>query len=863
MSLSQKDSDGQIVFVAVDSRSLSEIGNWPWSRELHAALLNAATDAGVVDVLFDFDFAFPGDSEGDQRFVEALERAGGTTYLAVFEQIEDAMDVSSRYVNLPLSAFADHSWPALVNVHADPQGLVRQYPFGALFGDEYFPSAGALMSGDFHSSSGRFDIDFSIRASSIPVIPAIDLLTGVISPETLSGRSVIFGASAIELSDQLAVPVQGIISGPLLHALAAETLSRGLDIKWLRSEWVLLILTIVVFSLQKIAWKKPLLFLVGSGVLFLGVELGGILAFRSASIMVPSVALHVGLFGFAVLALARSVQTRNWLLQKKSSESRNTLRLLEHVFDDASDGIVILGKDGTVIRHSASATEMFGADAEGQLTLPERLRRAEATERNAPARMIEILKGDDRKILEYRAASSTIELPKSVGKPPQKEEITTIVLRDVTELKEQAQDIAYLSNYDDRTGALRRNAFSIFLNMRLERSGDTIVFALTLDRFKTVNVTLGRVVGDAVLKEVVGRLERSPLRLSAPVRLGGTSFAFYTECPADLAMADQIANDVLQDIGRLYRLESVNAQVGVRIGYTLVRDKSGLDAEIALEQAVEAMDTTKVTGLDIARYDHSAWKKQRRAREIERALEGALQNGEFQMCYQPQHRVSDRALVGAEALIRWHSPTMGQIPPDEFIGIAESTGFVVDLGKWTLEQAAKDALTLPDDVMIAVNVSGIQLLKSNLVSDVADILKKTGLPPHQLCLELTETVLLNSSTSIIETMQDLRFLGVTWALDDFGTGFSSMEYLSKMPLDKVKLDKSFVMQLGDDPAARAILHSTSELCRGLGVKLLCEGVETESQLAVLGEEGCAEAQGYYFGRPVPIDQLLPNDIQHA
>jgi diguanylate cyclase (GGDEF)-like protein len=856
MSLWQKESNGEIVFIAVDSRSLSEVGSWPWSREVHANLLKTVTNAGVVDVLFDFDFAFPGDTEGDQAFAEALQSVGGTTYLAVFEQIGSAVDLSSRHFNLPLPIFAAHSWRALVNVGADAQGLVRHYPFGAQFGGEYLPSAGSLIANNFQSSSDTFDINFSIRADSIPVISAIDLLRGSVPPEFVSGRSVILGASAIELSDQIAVPVQGILPGPLLHALAAETLWRGLEIKWLRSDWVLLGLTLVLFSLQGLARKRPLLFLSGSvGILF-SVEIGGMLAFRTASIMVPSAVLYPGLIGFAILTIARSLQTRTWLLQKTSSEARNTLRLLERVFDDGSDGIVILGKDGSILRHSASAAEMFGTDAEGNLDLPERLYRANPFEKNAPPRFIEVHKEYGVKVLEYRATSSIVELPKSVGKPTQQDEITTIVLRDITQLKEQEQDIAYLSNYDDRTGALRRNAFLAFLKLRLEAGEDAIVFALKLDRFKTVNVTLGRDVGDAILKELVARIERSSLQLSAPVRFGGTGFAFYTESRADVLKADRIARNVAQDIGRLYRLKDVNAQVGVCIGYALVEDGSGVPAETALGQAVEAMETAKESGLEVAAYDHSAWEKQRRAREIERAMEYALQSGEFQILYQPQHRVADRALIGAEALIRWHSPTLGHVSPDEFICIAESTGFIVELGKWTLENAAKDALTLPEDVTIAVNVSGIQIMRSDLVKDVASILKKTGLPPSRICLELTETVLLEASNSIIETMQDLRFLGVTWALDDFGTGFSSMEYLSRMPLDKVKLDKSFTMRLGDDPTARPILHSTSELCRGLDVKLLCEGVETDSQLTVLAEEGCAEAQGFYFGRPAPIDQLL-------
>jgi len=862
MSLSQKDSDAKIVFVAVDSASLSNVGTWPWSRSIHASLLEAVTQAGAVDVLFDFDFTFPGDAEGDQAFAEALELAGGATYLAVFEQIANASDPSSRHINSPLPEFAALSWPALVNVGTDAQGLVRHYPYGAQFGDEFVPSAGAMMANDLSSSSETFEIDFSIRAETIPVFSANDVLKRAVPPERLAGRTVIFGASAIELSDQLAIPVQGIVPGPLVHALAAETLARGLEVKWLRSDWLIIGLGFMLLCLNSMFWKRPLLCVTGVAATLFSVEIGGLLAFRTASVVVPSAVFYPGLIGFSILAVANSLQTMTWALLKVSSEARNTLCILERVFDDGSDGIVILKKDGTVLRQSASAVAMFGLDDDGQLLLPKRLRVATPQEKSSRLQLFEFFSKEGTKVLEYNVTSSRVELPTGTGKPPQHEELTTIVLRDVTQLKQQEQDIAYLSNYDDRTGALRRNAFLAFLGLRLEGGTDAIVFALTLDRFKTINVTLGRIVGDAVLKEVVARLEQSTLQLSAPARLGGTSFAFYTESAADFELADQIATEVANDIGRLYRLKDVNAQIGVRIGYTLVEESSDVAAEKALEQAVEAMDSTKQSSLDIAPFDPLAWQTQMRAREIERALEGALRDGEFELYYQPQHRVSDGALIGAEALIRWNSSTLGHVYPDEFIGIAETTGFIVELGKWTLEQAARDVLRLPKDVSIAVNISGIQILKSDLVMDVASILKTVGVPPHRICLELTETVMLTASQKVIETMQDLRFLGVSWALDDFGTGFSSMEYLSKMPLDKVKLDKSFTMKLGVDPTSRPILHSTAELCRGLGVKLLCEGVETKAQLAVLKEEGCIEAQGYYFSRPVPIEDLLPNDQQH-
>ncbi len=855
MSLSQRPSNGHVVFVAIDTKSLSEIGTWPWSRGIHASLLDRLTAAGAVDVMFDLDFAFPGDVDGDLAFAAALERAGGATYLAVFEQSAAASNPSDRHFNLPLPAFAQDSWPALVNVLSDARGFVRRYPVGAMINRDYVMSAGTLLANEFEQSFASFEIDYSIRPDTIPVLSAVDVLRGTAPVDLLAGRAVIVGASAIELSDQLAVPVHGIVAGPLVHALAAETLAQGRALRWVRFEWCLLGLAFALLMLAMGQGTRPAICIGTTITMLVIAEVFSLLLFRSESIMVPTAMLYPGLFCFLTVALARTLQTSNWQLLRTSAEARNTLRLLERVFDDGMDAVVILRSDGTLLRHSASAAEVFGTDANGALRFPERLRRVEPFPQNAPLQTIELQGTDGPKVLEFRATQSIVERVTGLAKAPLRERVVTLVLRDITKLRDQERDIAYLSNYDDRTGALRRRAFLAFLGLRLDGGSDVIVFALALDRLKTVNVTLGRAVGDAILKEFVNRLEHSPLLLSAPARLGGTSFAVYTESEVDLSRAGHMANQLLEDVVRAYRLENANAQLGVRIGYTTVQNQSGTTAEAALDQAVEGLDSAKSCGAVIAQYDRSAWEKQNRARKIERAMEEALKTGEFHLLYQPQHRVADGALVGAEALIRWESATLGPIYPDEFIGIAESTGFIVELGNWTIEQAARDALSLPPDIVIAVNVSGIQIMRGNLVEDTTRILKQVGIPRKRICFELTETVMLASSDYIIETMQDLNFLGITWALDDFGTGFSSMEYLSKMPLDKVKLDKSFIMGLGIEPSARPILHSTSELCRGLGVKLLCEGVETEEQLAALALVKCEEAQGYLFGKPLPIDQL--------
>ncbi|WP_299508573.1 EAL domain-containing protein, partial [uncultured Roseobacter sp.] len=220
-----------------------------------------------------------------------------------------------------------------------------------------------------------------------------------------------------------------------------------------------------------------------------------------------------------------------------------------------------------------------------------------------------------------------------------------------------------------------------------------------------------------------------------------------------------------------------------------------------------------------------------------------------------QHRVDDLKLIGSEALLRWKSDTLGQVYPDEFIEIAESTGFINELGAWVLDKAVRDTMRLPPHMSVAVNVSGVQMTSENIVSDINRLLQETQFCAARLCLELTETVLFDGTGELVEMMRDIQFRGVCWALDDFGTGYSSLGYLSQLPIEKLKVDKSFMLGLGADPAAEPILTAVGDLCRGLGMTLLCEGVETDEHLKFLQTREVAEAQGYLFGKPMPFSDF--------
>ncbi len=852
-----REASANFVFVAIDAASIRNVGAWPWSRQVHADILDNLTAAGALDVFFDVDFAFPADPDGDAAFAAALDRSGNA-YLPVFQQAGLTED-TEQTTNVPQKLFAERSWPALVNVFSDRQGAVRFYPYGTFLDGAYIPSAAALLTGTFAERIDSFPINFAFRPDSIPMISAINVAEGQFDPSVIEGRSVIVGASAIELGDLFAVPVHGIIPGPLVHVLAAETLAANVVPVTLAVEWVMLALLALLLLLQTRFFRKPIVLISAAMLTLVASEAAAFALFAQQAVVVPTAALYPSLLVFCSWSLLWRLKLSGWVIQRQQHEVANTSALLRQVFDDSFDAIAMIDETGMVQMHSNTAASLFGLDEMRQLRLPRRLKedalKAMRTGGDRVVRKYEAFNAGVSTYLEYTVTpSQATSFDRGKKSTVQ---IATLSIRDVTKLKEQEREIAYLSSFDALTGALRRSVFLEFMDLRAAAEEPFAVMVFNLSRFKTINVVLGREVGDALLQRMVRRLEESDLNISAIARLGGDTFACFTEFRTDDVQAAALAQRLCQIIAEPYELEDANARVGVNLGYTIVSPEAWNAAANALSHAEEALDAARLSGSGAPQpYTPVLSQKQFRSRQIERALGRALDRDEFEVWYQPQHRLSDLALIGSEALVRWQSQTLGQIYPDEFIEIAESTGFIKELGAWVLEKAVHDTLILPGTLGVAVNVSGVQMTGDSITNDVNRVLRDTGFAPSRLCLELTETVLFDGTNDLVEEMRDIQFRGVSWALDDFGTGYSSLGYLSQLPIDKLKVDRSFTLGLGTDPSAELILATVADLCRGLGMKLLCEGVETQEHLAFLKDHDYTEAQGYLFAKPMPFPEFL-------
>jgi diguanylate cyclase (GGDEF)-like protein len=438
------------------------------------------------------------------------------------------------------------------------------------------------------------------------------------------------------------------------------------------------------------------------------------------------------------------------------------------------------------------------------------------------------------------------------------------IIEDITERRRAEAEIVHLARHDVLTGLANRAEFNAKLDeasKRLKRGGGAVtVMMLDLDKFKAVNDTLGHPSGDQLLVEVARRLQSTIRETDVLARLGGDEFAILQEGGASqhegaIALALRIINAISQP----FDLHGQAAGVGTSIGIAMAPE-NGVEPEELLKSADLALYDAKANGRNDFRIYQAAMREVAHSQQsAESELRDAIARDEFELHYQPVVDVRTRRLCGAEALIRWRHPTKGLIAPDKFIPLAESTGLIVPLGEWILQRACADAALWPAHLKIAVNISAVQFKRGNLFDVILCTLVETGLAPERLELEITETSLLENQDAHLTTIRQLKNLGISMALDDFGTGYASVTYLTSFPFDNIKIDRTFTHGVLTRRDCAAVVSSVLALAQGLGTVTTVEGIETEEQLEYMRNAGADFAQGYLFGRPVPLAQLDLSD----
>lgn len=451
--------------------------------------------------------------------------------------------------------------------------------------------------------------------------------------------------------------------------------------------------------------------------------------------------------------------------------------------------------------------------------------------------------------LEHRVEERTSELV----------EINRKLEGEILQRQRSEEEARYMAFHDALTGlanrSLFRGALENLLKQQIEPGKGVAILFIDLDGFKSVNDTLGHSIGDLLLKQVASEFRDILKDEDLIARLGGDEFAILHTCDAELKSAIALAEKVISVASRQRTIESQVITVGASVGIVTTLDAAE-DPNTLLKNADLAMYRAKSDGRGMYRiFDPEMDARAQARRMLELDMRNAFIHGEFKLVYQPQISLNSKEVAGFEALLRWQHPVRGMISPDFFIPVAEETGLIIQLGDWVIRQACMEAMRWPEHIRVAVNVSTIQFMRGNVVNSVLSALAASGLPPHRLEIEITESVLLEKSEQNIDILQRLHALGVRIAMDDFGTGYSSLGYLRRFRFDKIKIDRSFIRDVASNRESSAIVHAITKLGVSFGISTTAEGVETQEELFHLADEGCTEVQGWLFSKAIPAEDV--------
>ncbi len=519
---------------------------------------------------------------------------------------------------------------------------------------------------------------------------------------------------------------------------------------------------------------------------------------------------------------------------------------LKGLIDAAFDGVMVV-RDGRIVQVNQAICDMSGRRAGELIGKPlDSLLTLEGGEQRLGSENFEtgVWRADGQlRIVEATARS--VEFHGHLS--------TVVSLRDLSDRREAERQIAHMARHDSLTGLPNRHLFDERLAEALAKAraaGLAVsVLALDLDRFKAVNDIFGHAKGDEILCRVADMLRASVRTADTIARVGGDEFLILQDGIASHAEAETLALRLLEDFDREMDMARNPMAVGVSIGVA-VFPADARDPEVLKHHADIALYRAKQSGRgNVCFFAPFMDREVRARRQMEHDLRLAVQRHQMSIAYQPMVASDTGGVVGYEALLRWRHPDLGDVPPSEFIPVAEESGSIVQLGEWVLATACRDAAGWPEPLTLAVNMSPVQFQLPSLARTVENCLRQAGLPPHRLELEVTEVALMRNSADVLAIFRQLKTLGVSIVMDDFGTGYSSLNSLQSFPFDKIKIDRSFIGALESDEAARSIVRAIVGLGRSLNLSVVAEGIETEAQWRLVIEEGCPGAQGFLFGSP--------------
>ena len=881
--------DRAIAIVAIDDESLRTLGRWPWSRIVHAQLIDRLRQIDNRALAIDLLFTEPQDNDpnADRQLADAIAAHG-----AVVLPVAPVGSSTTQHINLieSLPVFRAHAALGHVDIELDSDGIARRVYLQAGIEKPDWPVLGQALVTYWHGAgksghdSGKAGIHVSgrwVRAQetlipylgppgSFQQIPYVKALFDDNALAMLKDKIVIVGMTAAGMGMKFATPASPInrqpMSGAEWHANVLSMLLHGRSIYPVSGDTA---------GLISVAWMLALLLV--TGVLRGNATLPVLLMVLSGGVALVWFTLHFLHFWLppaaALLGTVAIYPLLNWRRINEFMQSLFVAKVrsntaLESVGDgvvttDANDRIVYMNKGAEHIL-GVSLNQVQGVLLSSVLNLS-RMHDGTHAELKDVELPVSTLHADTIQCFLRSAGGEeyTVRIARHLLRDESDALMgSVVVIADMTDTVELTKQVVYQANYDVLTKLPNRVSLMSQLETLIpvaQQRGETIaIFFVALDNFRKINDALGRRAGDDLLKMVAGRLAQMVSSGCIVTRWGGDEFVLLLRGATKETVIPQVTNTVLELMRQKFDLHHQDVFITASIGIGFYPEH-GKDGETVLERAGMAMHRVKKEGGDSFSFYSTessvAWTKDRL--ELEKELRIALHEGQLQVFYQPIVNVRQRRIVRLEALMRWPHPVRGFLPPGDFLPLAESAGLMERLGTEVLRLACDTARKLQDggSIQIAVNVHPRQLLYGGFIPILRQIVTETRLPAPALIIEITENAIIADMVRASEVLHQIKAMGISIALDDFGTGYSSLTLLRELPIDILKIDKSFISNVDQNPNDLTIAQAIIGLGTNLGLSVIAEGVESERQMQLLLDHDCYLQQGYYFSRPVSYETV--------
>ncbi|MCB1747015.1 MAG: EAL domain-containing protein [Gammaproteobacteria bacterium] len=891
MALREQEPPSDLVIVAIDDKSLRQMGQWPWSRRVHGELVERLAAYGARAVAFDVAFAEPADADGGDRRLAGAIAANGRVVLPVFPDRDAA---GGLHEVLPLPVFANVvAKLGHVDTALDADAITRGAYLKAGIGSPVWPTLalallelddapawqvlpGRRREAEVVAAPGSWVRDnyillgFNARAERFRQVSYVDVLRGEHSASQIAGRYVLVGVTAAGLAPGLTTPVSGHgqpMPGVEFNATVLDNLRRA---SWITpidgmAYAALLSLFALIPALTYPRCSPRVSLVVGTALVPVGPLLAiGLLLFAQRW-FAPAPAMIVALISYPLWSW-RHVERAARTLRVERELGRATLSAIDDAvvttdldslvthLNPAAERLAGVARRDALGRHVTAVFWAPQADDAGRIGAVIAQALSEHRAVRSPSYVTLARRAGDASVVRVTASPLIGPLGDLEG--------TVVAFHDMTTNLSLSEQLAHQSSHDALTSLPNRGLLADRVTQAIaaaRRAGGSVaVLFLDLDNFNFVNSTHGHHVGDELLVAVATRLNEVTRAADTVARWDGDQFAILIERLGQPDLAGVLARKFIEAATAPYPIGDQRVHLTACVGIALY-PQDAADAAGLFACADDALHRIKRRERNEIGYFDEAYNRHARLRlELENGLRLALEQNQFEIYYQPQIALVSGRVIGAEALLRWHHPERGLLLPGEYVPIAEDSSLIHDIGRWVLGAACRQAAAwrgagIP--LQVGVNISARQLSTHALVGVVREALATSGARPGDIMLEVTESALMIDPERARSVLDEIRALGIRIAIDDFGTGYASLSNLKRLPVDQVKIDQSFVRDIVSDAGDAAITQAIIVMAHSMGLSVIAEGVETDAQLAFLREQRCDEMQGFLLSTPRPADEL--------